>query len=44
MYDSGHFSSSPAEDMQDLRRQMKVMEDKNMTYVQQCLDLEEVRK
>ena len=28
--------------MQDLRRQLKVMEDKNMTYVQQCLDLEEV--
>ena len=31
------------EDAQDLRRQLKALEDKNMIYMQQNLDLEEVR-
>ena len=31
----------PVEDIQDLRRQMRSLEDKNTMYVQQNLDLEE---
>ena len=31
-----------AEDVQDVKRQLKAMNDKNMTYMQQNLDLEEV--
>ena len=31
------------EDAQDLRRQLKALEEKNMIYMQQNLDLEEVR-
>ena len=34
--------SIPVEDAQDLRRQLKALEDKNMIYMQQNLDLEEV--
>ena len=31
-----------AEDVQEMKRQLKAMNDKNMTYMQQNLDLEEV--
>lgn len=33
--------SVPVEDALDLRRQLKALEDKNMIYMQQNLDLEE---
>ena len=37
-----YVNGSATEDVQEMKRQLKAMNDKNMTYMQQNLDLEEV--
>ena len=41
IYTFEHFVSF-VEDVQEMKKQLKAMNDKNMTYMQQNLDLEEV--
>ena len=33
----------PSEDLSDMRKQMKTMEEKNVTYMQETMNLEEVK-